>query len=103
MELNLVSASFERDPEDQKFERMVDKEGNEVFNGQKGFPQPTRYKDWTFGVLFLFHLALVIYPFIEALNPDDIVISSVSTHYHITQYSFYPILVASHLPYICHL
>ena len=85
LELNLVSASFERDPEDPKFERMVDNEGKEVFNGHKGFPQPLRYKDWTFGVLFLFHLALVIFQSIILKGLIDYSIYQESMSMHLVQ------------------
>ncbi|KAL7530106.1 hypothetical protein ACHAXR_003310 [Thalassiosira sp. AJA248-18] len=43
------------------------------FDGAKGRPQPERYKDWTFGILFIFHLGLIFYPFVLAVSSENII------------------------------
>ncbi len=85
LELDVVSACHSR--EDESISRITDEEGGQVYikmdrlesersvemyNGRKGVPQPRRCKDWTFAILFLFHVGLILYPFVVALNVDGI-------------------------------
>lgn len=81
LELNLTSSCSD----EEEYYRMYDDDGHEIFNGVRGTPQPRRYKDWTFIYVFLFHLAMVAFPFTMAMLGAGDVISYVSfIHYYIT-------------------